>query len=332
MGADKALTPITTLLMPVGTRPGASNIALINAIEMADATMRMFALPQLTSLKKHNWWTENHYRFFVRENQASIFRILENDLWKMVTYPDAVAAYISDIREWIRRYPVKRGIVINLDADCRKACLTNSAWVPDWHGPEDPEWVSGKMLAMVRLFDLKSRESGLLFAGVDSGSHIFKPSISTGWCTPIYHFVPGPRNFGENLTFETSDRAGRYPKHRITGEGLYRSLSIYTQYELTKWGRKIREPLGFLDDVGFDFDIQPSEILDKTKAEQVKLFAEEFGDNMVRRRSYTDEYGRKRYGFNQQAAGADCRNRDRSKKEETYIISDVRIEPVFAKV
>jgi hypothetical protein len=311
MSVDKGKTPTTTLMMPVGCRRKKDRK---NCYAAALKTMEMFSLPNydLPKLKgKENYsvWQKRRYLYFVREKDEDFFRPLENERWRMVVYSNEISKYISDIREFIRCYPVEKGVVVNLDADCRRVGTTNSPWTVDWH--DDPEYISKAMLAMVRMFDLQMRKRGLLFAGVEAGSHTFRPSISSGFNTPILHFAPGPRNFGENLTFESSSRPGHYPEHRRTGEGLYRALSIYSRYEKDIWRKALRCPLGFLDDYGFDFVIQDHRSLDKAKDGYLRLLQKEFGYSMVMRRSYLDADGNKRQGFNQSAA-ASGRNRRKS--------------------
>src|ERR1019366_1805962 len=116
MSVDKSKTPSVAFLMPLGCRgtPTKDDIAA------ARKTQDSFSLPDIDWKNKpaeFNNWREKAHLSFVREEQAPFFQCLENDVWKMVVYPNEIATHISNIREYIRCFPVDADVVINVDSD-----------------------------------------------------------------------------------------------------------------------------------------------------------------------------------------------------------------------
>ena len=325
MSCDKALTPSITIMMPVGYRTGTAKCSIRRIHDQAAFSMLALALPDIEGAKKfspYSRWCERTRLFFVRESQVPTFADLETDLWRMVVYPDSVEC-ISDIREWIRNYPVAKGtVVINTDADFKSFTSSpHTPWLGNWSSTEladisvTAQQVSRALLALVRHFDERSRTIGLLHAGVKVGTHVYHPSVSTGHCSPIEILQERPSHFKEALTFETSERAGFYPPHRSTAEGLYRAMTIQREYEKASYKGRRRVPVGLFDCYGFRYAMQPVHGLDAGKLADNKFLIDEFGYSMVMRRTYSDpnDSTQTLYGFNQQAAGHG-RNRDKKAK------------------
>ena len=310
MSQDKSQTPPIDLRMKLGHAPGTSVAEIRNRRERAGLTMEAFSLPR--AAHKHHAayvrWNEQQFRFYVRDADRDCYAELEKQhpAWRMFPIPDAKAQHASDRCEWIRLDPTLNGaIVLTLDADFREARVRVSA--STCPPMRDPLWISRAINECVRRFDLEARKRGAKFAGFETGTHVIYPSVSSGLGVPPKYWAPGLRYFRENLTLETSERAGRYPQGEDFVEGAFRILEIAQEFG--------PDAVGFLDAYSFTFGQRPVAELDAARRDAIKRLDERFGTYVVEINGKLKEmswvFSRAPYGLNQKLAGTG-RNRKKN--------------------
>ena len=273
MAVDKDLTPSVAVLMPVGCATAAQEKKTFNE---ALKTMQRYSLPAVSSpgLAPYNPWGSRTRLFFVRESQRHCFAALQQNDWNMVVYPNQFGHFISDVREYIRTYPVDADVIITIDSDSTGVTPRGPA-ILDAEMFTAPQRISRVLLADTKLFHHEAKR-GLKYAGVVTGTHVHHPSNTPGYGTPVFRFISGPRHFEESLTFETRERAGHYAPHRSRFESLYRALTIRAEHG--------EAGLGFLDSYAHGFSKRGN--YDCNHAQQLEALVKQFGWSLVMRKSF----------------------------------------------
>lgn len=226
MSEDKTGLPRVQIVVYLGHPDGAPSREIEGRSQRAKKTFDSFYLLTGKSIT-NKWDVSGVERFFiVRESQKHIYssQRIETNGFSQIVMPDKSGFAASNRREWVRtNVPLQLGTVrIQVDADFQNIGLSLMAIDPWFDKSVD---VSEFIGTWILQFQRDAKYKGVSFAGFNDRGR--RPGI-------IPHLYPGhdmPGQYGlsyfkENLTFETSECPGKYPKDWNYKEGAWRILDI----------------------------------------------------------------------------------------------------------